>query len=130
MPRGWQLTGDKIKLTENDVERACLEALRWRHFYPLRQQSGRFILPDRVVIQALDRAGVPYRWTTVGEPGIPDYVIPRFFVEVKRPGGVLSAIQCQKILMLEDQWDLETAVVESVEEQTIWLTEHEGLWKA
>jgi len=125
MPRGWHLTSQKIKLSENDVERACLDVLRWRHFYPLRQQSGRFIMADRAVVQALQRMGVSYRWITVGEPGIPDYVIPRFFVETKRPGGELSVVQQLKITELKAGWDLDTAVVESVEELVAWLARHE-----
>jgi len=123
MPRGWQLTSQKIKLSENDVERACLEVLRWRHFYPLRLQSGLFIHADKAVIEALERAGVPYRCSTVGEVGIPDYVIPLFFVEVKRPGGKLRETQQLKITELAAR-HYETAVVESVENLTEWLREH------
>jgi len=130
MPPHWRLTSQKkIQLTENDVEEACLDVLRWHHFYPLRQQSGRFIMPDREVIDTLEGAGVPFRWQTVGEKGIPDYVIPRFFVEVKAPGGVVSLVQRRKIQELALN-HLETAVPRSVEEMVAWLDEHEApIWK-
>ena len=57
----------------------------------------------------------------MGEPGIPDYAIPRFFVEVKRPGGTLSEVQRAKIEQLQEHWGLETAVVESLDELLQWL---------
>ena len=38
----FRLTGDKLKLSENDVERACLDLLRYRRFYPVRLNSGKF----------------------------------------------------------------------------------------
>lgn len=109
----FRLTSPKIKLSENDVERACLDLLRYRRLYPLRQQSGQFKTSDG-------------RWIRIGVPGIPDYVIPAFFIEVKRPGGLLSEVQRVKIDELNRHWDLETAVVESVEELIAWLGKRAG----
>lgn len=109
----FRLTSQRIKLSENDVERACLDLLRYRRLYPLRQQSGRFKTSDG-------------RWIRVGVPGIPDYVIPKFFVETKAPGGILSDVQRAKIYELHKHWDIETAVVESVEELIEWLEKRAG----
>ena len=109
----FRLTGPKLKLSENDVERACLDVLRYRRLFPLRQNSGRFKTADG-------------RWITIGVPGIPDYVIPKFFVEVKRPGGILSDVQRAKIYELDRWWDLKTIVVESVEDLIECLEERAG----
>lgn len=113
----FRLTPPKIKLSENDVEKACLDLLRVRHFYPLRQQSGLFKTPE---IRSS-------RYVRIGEPGIPDYCIPRFFVEVKRPGESLSEAQKEKIWTLKEHWGLETAVIENVDELIEWLTHHHEL---
>lgn len=123
----FRLTGDKIRLTENDVEAACVDLLRAHRHYPLRQQSGRFIAADREVVRALQNAGVRFRWVTVGEPGIPDYVIPRWFVEVKAPGGEVSQVQRQKISTLAEYWGLTTAITDSVDELAAWLARQEKL---
>jgi hypothetical protein len=109
----FRLTPPVVKISENDVEQACLDLLRVRHFYPLRQHSGLFKTPDK-----------KSRYIHIGQPGIPDYVIPRYFVEVKRSGGTLSEVQKEKIRTLKEHWDLETAVVESVDELIEWLAQH------
>lgn len=116
----FRLTPPKIKLTENDVEKACLDVLRLHGFYPVRLQSGVLLAPDRLCATCRNKA----RWIRVGEPGIPDYVMARFFLEVKRPGGSLSDAQKEKIEQLEKHWKLETAVVESVEELIDWLARY------
>lgn len=110
----FRLTPPRLKLSENDVEKACLDVLRVRHFCPLRLQSGRFWTLDKK------------RIVTVGEPGIPDYVIPKFFVECKAPGQSVSEVQREKIWTLEKHWGVETAVVESVEELMEWLARKQG----
>jgi hypothetical protein len=122
----FRLRGEKIALTENDVEKACLDALRYRRIYPLRLHSGLFLHADRAVIEALQRAGVRYRMITVGEPGIPDYAIPRGFMEVKAPGQKVSEVQREKILTLRDHWDLKTAVITSVDELSELLARNEA----
>lgn len=120
----FRLRPPEFKVSENDVERGCLDLLRYHRYWPVRLQSGKFIMPDRAVIEALRRVRVTPRWISLGEPGIPDYVIPQFFVETKRPGGGLSQVQRAKILELRRDWDLETAVVESVDELIEWLNHH------
>jgi hypothetical protein len=127
MARGFRLTSpDKIKLTENDVEKACVDLLRWKH-YPQRLPAGRYLMPDRAVIELCRQHNVPLRWITIGEPGIPDYVIPAWFMEVKRPGGILSDVQQLKIMELERTWSLPVAVVESLDELIEWLALHPEL---
>ena len=69
----------KPKLSENDVERACLDVLRYRGYRPVRVPAGKYRTPDG------------QRWVQIGEPGMPDYVIQQFFLEVKRPGGRVVA---------------------------------------
>lgn len=124
MARPWSLVGDRPKLSENDVELQCLDVLRHHHFYPLRQQSGLFIPAERQVIAALRQAGVRFRVITIGEPGIPDYAIPQFFVEVKRPGAKASPDQEKKIFELSKS-DLETALIDNVESLIDWLKQHQ-----
>lgn len=109
----FRLRPPKIKLVENDVERQCLDVLRLRGFNPIRLQSGKLKTPDG-------------RWVTIGEVGIPDYAIPQFFLETKRPGGRLSEAQQTKIFELEKCWGLETVIVESVDELILWLDRRAG----
>ena len=119
----FRLTSPSLKLTENDVEKACKDLLQYRHFYPLRVQSGLFPTPDSLCPECRRRA----RWIRVGEPGIPDYVIPRFFVEVKAPGKSLNIQQREKIDLLTKHWDLKTAVIDSVDELLTWLAQQKEL---
>src|SRR5215475_9052652 len=111
MPR-FRLTSEKIRLSENDVERSCLDLLRLKGYRPQRLQVGRFKTSDG-------------RWINVGEPGIPDYCVPRFYVETKAPGHSLSEIQQVRIMELERSWNVPVAVVDSVEALARWLEEFE-----
>src|SRR5215813_10342973 len=52
----FRLTSPRVKLVENDVERACVDLLRLRGYYVVRLQSGLFRTPDG-------------RWIRIGEPG-------------------------------------------------------------
>ena len=112
-----------IKLKENDVEEACLDLVRYRQFYPVRLQSGRFIMPDRAVVEACRRAGVRVRWQTVGEVGLPDYVCIKndFFLEVKAPKKKPSAVQIEMAIKLEAAYGIGVATVDSVERLAAWL---------
>jgi hypothetical protein len=109
----FRLTPPRVKLVENDVERACLDLLRLHGYYVVRLQSGKFKTVDG-------------RWVTVGEPGLPDYcVIKRdFFVEVKAPGRKLSPAQINKIFELE-ACGFRVATIDGVERLEAWLREHE-----
>ena len=109
----FRLTPPRVKLVENDVERACLDLLRLHGYYVVRLQSGRFKTSDG-------------RWVTVGEPGLPDYVCVKsdFFLEVKRPGGKLSPAQINKIFELSS-CGFRVATIDSVERLEAWLDEHE-----
>jgi hypothetical protein len=113
----FRLRSPVIKLTENDVELQCRHVLQVRGFYPLRLNSGRFLAPGRLCDECRRKA----RWVTIGEPGIPDYVIPQFFLETKRPGGELEDTQKQKIWELEKLWNLQTVVVDDVDTLIKWL---------
>lgn len=106
----FRLTSPKIKLVENDVEKACLDLLRLRGYYPVRLQSGLFKTPDG-------------RWCRVGEPGLPDYVIVKrdWFLEVKRPGGKPNPAQIQKVFELEKIHRIPVATIDSVEHLVEWL---------
>lgn len=101
----------KVKLVENDIERQCLSALRYHGLHPIRLQSGKFKTHDN-------------RWISVGEPGLPDYVIPRFFLETKRPGGELSPEQDRYIWEAKYIWNLETLVIDDVNTLIRWLNEN------
>lgn len=114
----FRLTSPRIKVAENDVERACLDFLRWRRYRPVRLHSGLLKTPDG-------------RWIRVGEPGLPDYIVahgkvPCFFLEVKRPGGHLSAEQQTKISELCQSYGLAAVVVDGVEALAAWVKQHEA----
>jgi hypothetical protein len=109
MAQRFRLTPEgKPKLIENHVERQCLDILRLRGFCPIRLNSGKF--------QTMDG-----RWITIGERGLPDYVVPLFFVETKAPGKGVTPEQENKIRELKACWGLETAVVDSVASLIEWL---------
>jgi len=118
VPRPFRLRSPKLRLTENDVERACLDVLAHRGYKVVRHQVGRFKTVDG-------------RWITIGETGMPDYIClhatrPAFLLEVKRPGAVLSSEQFAKIRQLEIGHQLAIAVVDSVEVLIDWLARHES----
>jgi hypothetical protein len=113
----FQLSGDRLKISENDVRKACLDLLRARRWWPIRQHVGRF-----------HPVGRPDATVTIGEAGDPDYVVvkaPSFFLETKRPGGKLSVEQVERIKTLRQFYGLQTLVVESVEELIEWLDRHD-----
>ena len=118
MPRPFRLTPPRPpRLSENDVERACIDLLRYRGYYVMRQQSGLFKTPDG-------------RWVRIGTPGIPDYAAlharwPGFLMEVKRPGGELSPEQHSKVTEIAMGYRVAIAVVESVDALAQWLAAHE-----
>jgi len=95
----------KIKLSENDVEKACCDILRLKGYMPVRQHVGLFKTPNNCFIR-------------MGVPGDPDWVAvkhPSFLLEVKRPGGAISEVQLRRHAELR-LYGLEVVVVESVEE--------------
>ena len=111
----FKLKADRLVVSENDVRKACLDVLRLHHWWPIRQHVGLFKTRDD-------------RWVNIGETGDPDYVVvkaPSFFLELKRPGGKLSDFQRDRIRTLRQFYDLETVVVEGVEELVEWLDRHE-----
>lgn len=119
MKKGLQfrLRSPQIQLSENDVERACLDLLQLHHYLVLRLQSGLFKTPDD-------------RWVRLGAKGLPDYaalhqVHPGFLLEVKRPGGSLSPDQQLKIREIQLGYHLAIVVVDSVEGLIQWLKQHE-----
>lgn len=109
----FRLTAPRVKLAENDVERAAIDLLRLKGYYVVRLQSGLLKTPDG-------------RWIRVGEPGLPDYVCVKtdFFLEVKRPGGKLNAAQVNKIFELE-ACGFRVAAIDSVEHLAAWLSDYE-----
>ena len=114
MSRGFRLTSPKVKLVENDVERACIDLLRARGYYVVRLQSGLFKTPDG-------------RWIRVGEPGLPDYACLKhdFFMECKRPNAKPSPAQIEKVFQLEAAYKIKVATVDRVEHLARWLDEYE-----
>lgn len=110
----FRLTSPQIQLSENDVERTLRDVLRAHRYYVLRLQSGKFLHADKAVVDACRKANAIIRWATVGEPGIPDYVIPALFIEAKRPGAKLLKVQKAKHDELLDHWYLRTLVIDDV----------------
>jgi len=110
----FRLTSPRVKLVENDVERACVDLLRLRGYYVVRLQSGLFRTPDG-------------RWIRIGEPGLPDYAALKrdFFLEIKAAGRKLSAAQIEKVFELEAAHRIAVATIDSVERLAAWLDDHE-----
>ena len=103
-------------LIENDVERQCLDALRWRLWHPERLHAGTF--------KTLDG-----RYITGHPKGTPDYVVihavfPAFYLEVKRPGQKPSPDQEHKHAELH-LYRLAVVTVDSYQTLLAWLAEHE-----
>jgi hypothetical protein len=126
MKRCFQLRPPKLpRLNENDVERQCLDALRYRHYRPERLHAGRF--------KSLDG-----RRTLTGHPkGMPDYVVthslyPAFYLEVKRPGESPTPEQERKHVELRLD-DLAVVWVDDYEALLAWLDLHQQkaqkLWR-
>lgn len=118
MTKRFRLTGQKIQLSENDVERAVIDLLRYRGYYVVRLQVGTFQTKNN-------------NWLRVGEPGLPDYcaihaVHPGFFIEVKRPGKHPSEVQVQKHAELRLFYRVAVAVIDDVKALIVWLADHEG----
>jgi hypothetical protein len=103
-------------LVENDIERQCLDALRYRQWRPERLHAGRF--------RSLDFSRV----ITAHPTGTPDYVVthalyPAFYLEVKRPGGSPTPEQEQKHVELRLN-DLAVVWVDGYEALLAWLDRH------
>jgi hypothetical protein len=114
----FQLKAPKVRLSENNVEGACLDILRLRGYLVLRQESGLFKTPDG-------------RWIRVGQKGLPDYAALHgqhlsFLLEVKRPGGKLSPDQSRKIQEISLAYRVPVVVVDSAAALGAWLNEHEA----
>jgi hypothetical protein len=108
----FRLKPSVVKMVENDVESGCLDVLRLKGYWPIRLHAGTF--------KSLDGK----RFVRGVEKGTPDWAAfkaPGFLMEVKRPGGALTAEQHEKICELERFWGLETIVVDGVEELFEWL---------
>ena len=108
----FRLTSPIVKLSENDVEKQCLDLLRLLGFNPIRLHAGTF--------KSLDGK----RHLKGVEKGTPDYCVPLFYVETKRPGEKPTPEQTQKIEELQLIWKLPSAVVSSPEELQLWLEQH------
>ena len=112
----FSLKSPHFQLSENDVEKQCLDLLRIRQWWPIRLQSGKFKTVDN-------------RWITVGQKGIPDYVVvhaayPGFFLEVKRPGALPTAEQRDRIRELQF-YELTVLWCSSKDELNDWLNDYE-----
>lgn len=104
------------RLVENDVERQCLDALRWRHYRPERLHAGLFKTVDGRFISGHDK-------------GTPDYVVthalyPAFYMEVKRPGEEPTRDQQQEHARLRLD-DLAVVWVDGYEALMLWLAQHQ-----
>src|SRR5262245_3900185 len=123
MSRRFKLTSPRPpRLTENDVEAACLDLLRYRGYYPIRLHVGTF--------RTLDGG-----WMRVGDVGLPDYVVlhatlPGFLMETKRPGGKLRPQQATKRVELKLAYDLEVVAIDSTEALSRFLRQREPKPKA
>jgi hypothetical protein len=109
------------KLSENDVERTCLDLLAYRGWYVVRLQSGLFKTVDG-------------RFVRVGAPGLPDYVClhaerPAFFLETKRQKGALSLVQEQKQFEINVCFKIPTITIDKVEDLIDYLDKRDEAGK-
>ena len=116
MPR-FRLRSPRLKVVENDVERACCDLLALRGYKVHRLHCGRAQFPDG-------------RWVTLEEEGMPDWLVvhplyPAFYVETKRPGAELSPAQAWMHRVLIHGWRLRVAVIDDPAELAEWLSAHE-----
>lgn len=107
----------RVQLSERDVKLACLDALRWRRYYPVPQHVGRFRTADQ-------------RWVTFGERGDADYFVGHweyrpFFLEFKRPGKHARLEQAERHEQLLNWYHIPTVVIASLDELLAWLERHE-----
>lgn len=106
------------RLSENDVERACLDVLRLRGYWVARLHAGTFKTTDG------------RRWIKGVERGTPDYALlherfPGFLLEVKRSGATATPEQTQKHLEIRLGYRIAIGTVDSVDALAAWLDNHE-----
>ena len=117
--RFFKLTPPKPpRLSENDVESACVQLCQLRGYWIVRLHTGTFKSVDGK------------RWIQGCPKGTPDYATvharrPGFLLEVKRPGEAPSPDQLTKINELVMGYSLAIAVVDSVEALAAWINQHE-----
>jgi hypothetical protein len=117
MSKRFRLTPPKTNIVEKHVVEACVDYLRLRGYWCIRQHVGLFKTPDN-------------RWIRMGTPGIPDYATiharyPGFLVEFKRPGKDLADGQRTKFEEIRQGYSLAVVKVDSLEELVLWLNRHE-----
>jgi hypothetical protein len=112
----WKLRAPRA--SENDIEAGCKTLLALHGYWVVRLHAG--------VFQSLDGRRHIHGVTK----GTPDYAClhefhRNFLMEVKRPGGALSWIQQKQIKLLRLQYHLPIVVVESADDLSLFLLEHE-----
>ncbi len=116
----FRLTPPKLpRLSENDVEGACLDLLRYRGYWVGRNHCGTFKSADN------------RRWIKGAPKGTPDYTClhgsrPGFLLEVKRPGEEPTPEQERKHQELRLGFRLAISTIDSVEGLLAWLAQHEA----
>ena len=112
----FKLRAPRLKVSENDVEKACRDVLNLRGYRLHRLHCGKARFPDGT-------------WVQLEEQGMPDWLCvhpahPAFYLETKAPGGALSPAQrwMHKIL---SAWRLPVVVVDDAMQLVAWLREHE-----
>jgi hypothetical protein len=96
------------KQVEKDVVQACLDYLKLRGYYPIRQHCGKFWTWDKT------------RILTGAAKGTPDWafmhaVYPGFLLEAKRPGEEPSAQQALCIRDIYIGYRLDIVVIDSID---------------
>jgi len=115
----FRLQSPRLQLSEDDVEKACLDLLHLRGYWVGRNHCGTFKSVDG------------RRWIKGAPKGTPDYAClhgsrPGFLLEVKRPGETTSPEQEQKHLEIRLGYQLAISTVDSVEGLAAWLNQHES----
>lgn len=119
----YRLTSPRpAKQVESDVVKTCLDYLKLRGYYPIRQHCGKFWTWDKM------------RVLTGADKGTPDWaflhaVYPAFLLEAKRPGGQPKPGQRERIAQIHMGYKLEIVVIDDIDTLREFINGREARWR-
>jgi hypothetical protein len=111
----------KPKISENDVEAACLDFLRMYGYYCIRQHCGKFWTWDKMRVITGAKKGTP-DWAAMHE------LYPGFLWEAKRPGAETTEDQNEQIYEIRLNYKLPIVVIDDVQTLIDFVKEREKKW--
>jgi hypothetical protein len=107
----------RVQLSERDVTKACLDALRWRKYYPVRQPVG--------LHKTWDDRPVSFNVRGDADYAVMHAVYRPLWLEFKRPGKRARKEQRERHEQLLSFYGIRTVVIASLDELLAWLEQHE-----